>query len=45
MDRKLRLYMETTAFNYYFDSDRKGHDDVVRIFEAIAEVSQEFFLI
>lgn len=32
---KLRLYLETTVFNYYFDEDREGHEDVVRLFEAI----------
>ena len=31
---KLRLYLETSAFNYYFD-DREGHEDTVRLFEAI----------
>lgn len=30
----LRLYLETTTFNYFYD-ERKGHDDVVRLFEAI----------
>jgi len=33
--RKLRLYLETTVFNYYFDEDRDGHEDTVRLFEAI----------
>jgi predicted nucleic acid-binding protein len=33
--RKLRLYLETTVFNYYFDDDRDGHVDTVRLFEAI----------
>jgi predicted nucleic acid-binding protein len=33
--RKLRLYIETTVFNYYFDEDRDGHSDTVRLFEAI----------
>ena len=32
---KLRLYLETTVFNYYFDEDRLGHEDVLRLFEAI----------
>ena len=35
--RPLRLYLETTVFNYYFDAERDGHDDVVRLFEAIGE--------
>ena len=33
--KKLRLYLETTVFNYYFDADRDGHEDTVRLFEAI----------
>jgi predicted nucleic acid-binding protein len=33
--KKLRLYLETTVFNYYFDTDRDGHEDTVRLFEAI----------
>ena len=32
---KLTLYLETTVFNYYFDEDRDGHEDVVKLFEAI----------
>ncbi|GHT00488.1 hypothetical protein AGMMS50276_26390 [Synergistales bacterium] len=31
----LRLYLETTVFNYYFDEDRDGHADTVRLFKAI----------
>ena len=31
---KLRLYLETTVFNWYFD-DRPEHEKVVRLFEAI----------
>ena len=27
--------METTVFNYYFDEDRPGREDVLRLFEAI----------
>ncbi|MDR1367086.1 MAG: hypothetical protein LBJ13_04265 [Puniceicoccales bacterium] len=33
--KKLRLYLETTVFNYYFDTDRNGHEDTVKLFEAI----------
>ena len=33
--KKIRLYLETTVFNYYFDADRDGHEDTVRLFEAI----------
>ena len=32
---KLRLYLETTVFNYYFDKNRPGHYDVVRLFVAV----------
>ena len=31
-----KVYLETTLFNYYFDADRDGHIDTVRMFEAIA---------
>ncbi len=31
---KLKLYLETTTFNWFFD-ERKGHEDVVRLFEAV----------
>jgi predicted nucleic acid-binding protein len=29
------VYLETTVFNYYFDEDRDGHADTVKLFEAI----------
>ncbi|MBQ2617548.1 MAG: hypothetical protein IJF90_11890 [Synergistaceae bacterium] len=32
----LKLYLETTTFNWFFD-ERKGHEDVVRIFEAVRD--------
>lgn len=32
---QMKLYLETTVFNYYFDSQRNGHDDTVRLFEEI----------
>ena len=31
---RLKLYFETTTFNWFFD-ERKGHEDVVRLFEAV----------
>lgn len=31
---RLTLYIETTVFNYFYD-ERKGHEDVVKLFEAI----------
>ena len=37
----LRLYLETTMFNYYFDTERDGHADTVRIFEAIGKGEYE----
>ncbi|GHV41813.1 hypothetical protein FACS1894187_23750 [Synergistales bacterium] len=33
--KNLRLYLETTVFNYYFDENRDGHVDTVQLFEAI----------
>jgi predicted nucleic acid-binding protein len=32
---KQKVYLETTVFNYYFDTDRDAHLDTVRFFEAI----------
>jgi predicted nucleic acid-binding protein len=32
---KPSVYLETTLFNYYFDTDRKGHNDTVKLFEYI----------
>ena len=37
----LRIYLETSAFNYYFDEDRNGHEDVVKLFNAIKEGEYE----
>jgi predicted nucleic acid-binding protein len=28
--------LETSVFNFYFDKDRDGHDDTVRLFDAIS---------
>lgn len=39
----MRLYLETTVFNYYFDEDRDGHEDTVRLFEAIEAGEYEAF--
>lgn len=41
--RKLKLYLETTVFNYYFDEDRTGHEDVLKLFEAISEGKYEAY--
>jgi len=35
--RKLRIYLETTVFNRYFEPERDNHRDTVRLFEEIAE--------
>jgi predicted nucleic acid-binding protein len=37
----MRLYLETTMFNYYFDAEREGHEDTVRLFEAIGRGEHE----
>ncbi|MDR1328039.1 MAG: hypothetical protein LBK23_00350, partial [Oscillospiraceae bacterium] len=37
----MKLYLETTMFNYYFDSDRDGHADTVRLFEAVGRGAYE----
>jgi predicted nucleic acid-binding protein len=31
----VKLYLETTMFNYYFDAEREFHADTVRLFEVI----------
>jgi predicted nucleic acid-binding protein len=31
----MKLYLETTMFNYFFDADRDGHVATVAVFEAI----------
>lgn len=35
MAETLRLYLETTVFNYFFDVDREGHEDVRALMAAI----------
>ena len=37
----MKLYLETTMFNYYFDAERDGHADTVRLFEAIGKGEYE----
>jgi predicted nucleic acid-binding protein len=41
--KRLRLYLETTVFNYYFDEARDGHEDTVRLFEAIGDGEYEAY--
>jgi len=33
----MKIYLETTLFNYFFDSERDGHADTVRLFEEIGK--------
>ena len=33
--RTLKVYLETTMFNYYFDKERDAHADTVKLFEEI----------
>ena len=33
--RKAKIYLETTVFNYYFDTERDGHNDTVKLFDEI----------
>ena len=39
----MKLYLETTIFNYYFDTERDGHADTVRLFEAIGRGEYEAY--
>jgi predicted nucleic acid-binding protein len=41
--RKQKIYLETTLFNFYFDTDREAHSDTVRLFEDIAVGKYEAF--
>ena len=33
---KTKIFLETTLFNYYFDTDRDAHADTVKLFKDIA---------
>jgi len=39
----VKLYLETTVFNYYFDKDRDGHADTVLLFEEIRKGKHQAF--
>ena len=41
--RKLKVYIETTLFNFYFDKDREAHADTVRLFKDIAARKYEAY--
>ena len=34
--RVQKIYVETTLFNFYFDTDREAHPDTVKLFQEIA---------
>jgi len=40
---KPRIYLETTIFNYYFDTDRDAHADTVMLFKDIQTGKYEAF--
>ncbi|MDR1563675.1 MAG: PIN domain-containing protein [Oscillospiraceae bacterium] len=40
---KLKIYLETTIFNRYFEPERDNHNDTVRLFEEILEGNFEAF--
>ena len=41
--RMMRMYLETTLFNFYFDEDREAHADTVQLFKEIAAGKYEAF--
>ena len=38
-----RIYLETTMFNFYFDTDREAHASTVKLFNEIAEGKYEAY--
>ena len=41
--KKPKIYLETTLFNYYFDKDRDGHADTLKLFAEIKEGKYEAY--
>jgi predicted nucleic acid-binding protein len=41
--RKPKIYLETTMFNYYFDTERDAHADTVKLFNEIRAGKYEAF--
>ena len=39
----MKLYLETTMFNYYFDVEREGHSDIIQLFESIRTGQHEAY--
>ncbi len=42
--RKPRIYLETTMFNYYFDTERDAHADTIKLFEEIESGKYQAFV-
>ena len=41
--RKLKIYVETTLFNFYIDKDRDAHADTVKLFKEISDGKYEAY--
>ena len=41
--RKPKIYLETTLFNYFFDTDRDAHPDTVKLFKDVAAGKYEAY--
>ena len=41
--RKPKIYLETTMFNYYFDTERDGHADTVKLFKEVQSGKYEAY--
>ena len=41
--RKPKIYLETTLFNFYFDTERDAHNATVKLFEEITTGKYEAF--
>ena len=41
--KKLKIYLETTIFNYYFDENRDAHKSTIKLFEEIIEGKYEAY--
>ena len=39
----MKLYFETTMFNYYFDKERNGHSDTIQLFKTFRKRKHEVF--
>ena len=41
--KKLKIYLETTVFNYLFDTERDAHADTVKLFKEIRDGNFQAF--